>query len=87
MSGAADVAALFRRMADRIEASDETEFGGALVAVPPLEQNGQLEAIEILLIDPRRDPANYYAMTRSKVEIAASVFEERARARTTQGFR
>ena len=30
-----DLAKLFRDMADKIEATEETEFGGAFVVVPP----------------------------------------------------
>ena len=88
MSGAAECAALFRRMAERIEATDETEFGGVVVVLPPLDQNGKLEPIEVLILDPMRDLATFWAMARSKVEIAASVFEQKSLARNSQqGFR
>jgi len=87
MSEVSDIVALFRQMADRIEKNDAKEFGGALLVVPPPDQNGQLQALDVLLIDPRRDPVAFYAMALSKVQIAAAMFEEQARARERQGFR
>lgn len=82
-------ATLFRQMADRIERADEAEFGGAILIVPPLDQSGQPQAIEILLIDPKKDMANFWAMAQGKVQIAGAAFEERARMleRQGQGFR
>jgi hypothetical protein len=78
---------LFRAMADRIDRVGDAEFGGALLIVPPPDQSGQNQAIEVLLIDPKRDPANYWAMATSKVQTAAAVFEEKARAMEQQRFR
>ena len=63
------------------------DFGGAMLVVPPLDQNGQVAAIEVLLLDPRHDMANWWAMAKGKVDIAAAQFEERARAVERQAFR
>lgn len=86
MSGS-DVAELFRQMADRIEKNAE-EFGGVLLAVPPPDpQSGQIQAVDVLLITPSPDIANYWTMAQGKIQIAAAVFEEQARAKERMGFR
>ncbi len=82
-----DISDVFRRMAERIEGIDPKEFGGAVLIVPPPDASGMQRPIEILLIDPRRDLANFWAMARGQVEIAAAAFEERARALERQGMR
>lgn len=82
-----ELSELFRQMAERIEKVGDDEFGGALLVVPPPDQSGQNHAIEVLLIDPKRDPANYWAMATSKIQTAAAVFEEKARAMDQQRFR
>jgi hypothetical protein len=74
-------------MAERRERAGEVDFGGAMLVVPPLDQAGTVAAIEVLLLDPKHDMANFWAMTKGKVDIAAAQFEERARAVERQSFR
>lgn len=76
-----DVAELFRQMAARVAGVDASEFGGAVLIVPPQDPLAGVSqpSIEVLMIDPRRDPAAFWAMARGKVEIAAAAFEEAAR--------
>lgn len=71
----ADPAELFRAMADRIGRNDPAEFAGAILIVPPDSADGRGgEAIELLLIDPKRDLANFWSTAKSKAAIAADEF-------------
>jgi len=66
---------LFRDMAERIEKNAPAEFAGALLVVPP----DGVEPIEILLVNPKRDLAFFWASVGGAVTTAAREFEERAR--------
>lgn len=59
----ADTAGFFRRMADRIDATNKGEFAGAVVVVPP---GGN--PIELLLVDPTRNPALLWATVKSLID-------------------
>ncbi len=65
----------FRAMAERIEKNDLDEFSGALLVVPP----GGEEPISILLVNPKRDLAAFWATVASTIQVAAAEFQERAR--------
>ena len=70
-----DVSILLRRMADRIERNDPAEFAGLIVLVAPPDGNsGDMQTVELLLIDPRQDLANYWSTVKSKTEIAMDEF-------------
>jgi hypothetical protein len=63
---------LFRMMASRIERNADEEFGGAVLIVPP----SGAAAIEILLIDPRRDAASFWGAVQGKVAVAVAELQE-----------
>ena len=54
----------FRVMADRIE-RNPSEFGGAVVIVPP----GGGEPIEFLLIDAKGDAGQFYGAVTTKIQV------------------
>lgn len=56
----------FSEMANRLGLVPDTEFGGAVVIVPP----GEGPAIEFLLTDPAPDIVMFWASVKSRVEIA-----------------
>ena len=60
-----------RAMADRCERIDPNEFAGLILIVPPPDESGQVGAIELLLVDPRQDLANFWSTVKSKAAIAA----------------
>lgn len=70
-------AELLRAMAKRIEANAEDEFAGCFVVIPPQTQDGRTgDTLEILLIDPQRDPRNFWGTVKTKVEIAHHEFTQ-----------
>jgi hypothetical protein len=71
-----DAAERLVAMAERIRHNAEEEFAGCLVVLPPEGVNGQGgEAIELLLIDPKRDAVNFWSTVRAKVEIGERTFQ------------
>ncbi len=52
-----EIADRFRKMADLIEANKDFPFGGAFVMVPPQG----LDPVEILVLDTRQSPAQFYS--------------------------
>lgn len=52
-----DIADRFRKMADLIESNKDFPFGGAFVMVPPQG----LEPVEILVLDTRQNPHQFYS--------------------------
>lgn len=85
MNEFSEAAQLFRDMADRIEANKPDEFGGALVFVPP-EGEDTDEPIAILIIDPARDPANFWSTVKARANLSADGFFARQDARE-RGYR
>lgn len=74
-------------MAKRIRDNDPNEFGGCILIIPPTSDDGRTgEPIELLLIDPKRDPANFWSTARAKLEIAANEFAMQNQ-RPNLGFR
>jgi hypothetical protein len=66
---------VFRAMAARIDRNDPAEFAGAILIVPPPSSDGRGgDPIEILLIDPHRDLANFWSTVKSKAQIGADEF-------------
>jgi hypothetical protein len=61
-------------MADRCERNSDEDFGGCMVLIPPPDQNGNAECIEILLVDPAQDLADFWSTAKSKAAIAADEF-------------
>ncbi len=70
-----DPADHFDEMASRIRRNAPAEFSGALLVVPP----GGEEPISILLVNPKRDLAAFWATVASTIQVAAAEFQERAR--------
>ena len=77
----AKVSDRFRAMADRIE-RNPSEFGGAVVIVPP----GGGDPIEFLLVDPKSDLGQFFGTLKAKIELQLSELQDRARAQQ-QGWR
>lgn len=70
-------ARILREMADRIDRNDEDEFAGCIVIIPPENDQGQEpgEIIEVLLIDPARNAANFWWMAKTKAQGGADQWE------------
>jgi hypothetical protein len=84
MSDAAD---RLEAMAKRIRANKDDEFAGCICILPPASDDGRTgESIELLLIDPKRDPVNFWSTARGKLEIAANEFQMQNQ-RPNLGFR
>ena len=70
-----DPAQKFRDMAERIEANKAEEFGGAILIIPPESPDGRGgDPIELLIIDPAQDLANFWSTAKSRAAIAADEF-------------
>jgi hypothetical protein len=77
----ADLADAFTRMADRIRAIQPDDFNGALVLVAP-------DGTEItMMMQGSRDEMVFWSTAKSKIEIAATDFAQRATAPTFGQFR
>lgn len=68
----------FRQMAERIEATAEAEFGGAVLVVGP---DGN--AIEYLLTDPKQDAAFFWLSLKSRVDTMFTELQDQQRRQTT----
>jgi hypothetical protein len=76
------IAARFAAMAELVSMNAGTGFfGGAFVIVPPGEQ----ETFEVLILDSRQDPAQFWSVVKTKAEIALN--ELIANERSAQAFR
>jgi hypothetical protein len=70
----ADLADAFTRMAERIRAIEPADFNGALVLVAP-------DGTEItLMMQGTRDEVVFWSTAKSKIEIAATDFAQKAAA-------
>lgn len=82
-----DPAKMLEAMATRVRNNGPEEFGGVILIIPPPSDDGRAgEPIELLLIDPKRDPANFWSTARAKLEIAANDFQMQNQ-RPNLGFR
>ena len=78
---------MLEAMAQRIRANKVDEFGGVVLIIPPPSDDARSgEPIELLLIDPKRDPANFWSTARAKLEIGANEFQMNNQ-RPNLGFR
>jgi hypothetical protein len=68
---------ILRAMADRIERNHEDEFAGCIVVIPPPSDNGDDPHLEILLIDPAQDVANFWSNAQGKVNGTAEDWKNR----------
>lgn len=71
-------------MARRIAATEENEFAGAVVVVPP----GGVEPITFLLTDPSPDVAQFWAGLQGRVQSRAqdAIRDEETRRTSAQAF-
>lgn len=69
-------AQILRAMADRVEKNDPADFAGCLVIIPPLSMNREMDVppVEILLIDPAQDMANFWSTVTAKIRIENDKF-------------
>jgi hypothetical protein len=82
-----DPATMLEAMAQRIRANNAAEFAGCIVIIPPATDDGRGgDAIELLLIDPKRDPANFWSTVKAKAEIGEAEFVQ-SHTRPNLGFR
>jgi hypothetical protein len=69
-----DRSAPFTEMARALVHNKGQGFGGAVVIVPP--DNGG-ESIELLLLDSRGDPAQFWATVKSRLELRLREIDDR----------
>lgn len=74
----------FDLMHHRIVHNAANAFGGAAVIVPP---EGGGESIEILLLDSKGDPAQFWSTVRSRIEIKLAELDAAQRNQTAFGGR
>jgi hypothetical protein len=72
------IAAIFRKMAERLEKNEGEPFGGAAVIIPPGEFNEAI-AVQMLSLDPAPDGALFWGQIRSKADEAVADLAQRAR--------
>lgn len=77
-----DEAAKFSAMAERITKNAPEEFGGAFVVVPPKDAG---EALEVLVLDPRQDPAQFWIFLKTKAETEIANLDAKQRAQGAFG--
>ncbi len=63
----------FHAMADNIDHNGGSNFGGACVIIPP--ENGG-EPIELLILDLKADPAQFWATIKTRIEIKLAELDE-----------
>lgn len=66
----------FQAMADRIRHNADQKFGGAFVVVPP---DGQGDTLEVLILDTKMEPAQFWSTLKTKCDMALSELDTRAR--------
>ena len=70
-------AEILRAMADRIERNSEAEFAGCFVVIPPQTPDGRGgDTLEVLLIEPNPDAANFWTTAAYKLDNAVNHFKE-----------
>ena len=61
-----DVSGRYRAMADRLDHNATDTFGGACVIIPPA---GGGDPIELLMLDSKGDPAQFWATISTRIQI------------------
>lgn len=61
----------FNDMVDRLLRNAETDFGGAMVVVPPVGK-----PIVFTLLDPGRDLEHFLSSAKTKIEIALAEYQQ-----------
>lgn len=70
-----------REMADRMEQNGPEYFGGAFVVIPPVPG----EVVKTLVLDKAQDPAQFWALLKTKCDMALAGLDNLARGQ--QGWR
>ena len=81
---APEAAQRFTAMAAAIEHNAAATFGGAVVIIPPT--NGG-EPIELLILDLKADPAQFWSTIKTRIEIKLAELDERQRSQQAFGRR
>jgi hypothetical protein len=63
------IADRFRAMADRIERNSTDAFAGAVVIIPP---EGGGDPVEILQLDSKPSPSEFWGLIKFKADVAVS---------------
>ena len=84
MSRLGQAAIALRALADRISQNDGAAFGGAFLVAPP---EGGGDILSTLIIDSRVDPAQFYALLKTKAEMALNELLDQQRNQTAFGRR
>jgi hypothetical protein len=72
-----EASARFRAMADAIDHNAATQtFGGAVVIIPPVNAG---EPIEMLVLDLKADPAQFWSTIKTRIEIKLAELDEQQR--------
>lgn len=79
-----EAAERFKAMAVAIEHNAGNTFGGAVVIVPPPSGG---EQIELLILDLKADPAQFWATIRTRIDIKLAELDEVRRNQTAFGAR
>lgn len=79
-----DAAERFRAMAATIDHNALATFGGAVVIVPPANAG---EPIELLILDLKADPAQFWSTIDTRIKIKLAELDERQRANQAFGRR
>lgn len=74
----------FMTMAQRIIHNAGADFGGAAVIIPPT--NGG-EAIELLILDLKADPAQFWSTIRTRIDIKLAELDQIQRKQASFGMR
>ena len=77
-------ATALRELADRISQNDGASFGGAFLVAPP---EGGGDILSTLIIDSRVDPAQFFALLKTKCEMALNELLDQQRNQTAFGRR
>lgn len=75
-----ELAKQLRQMADRMETNGNDSFGGCFVVLPPMGG----EPLKTLILDSKQDPAQFFAILKTKCEIALASLDETQR--NQQGY-
>lgn len=69
----------FRQMAERIDHNAASRFAGAVVIVPPTAEQGGHggEPIEILMLDPTGNPAQFWGTLKTRVDTMLAELQQR----------
>ena len=81
-----EVIGLLSQMIRRVQATADQDFGGIVMVIPPQgDAHDQDQPIQILLVDPQRDIANFWSTAKAKIDVAVAEFQMQQQ-RPNMGF-